>query len=126
MGYVFWAKSTKIDKTDKKPRRRYVVVRDSGNYVSVSKIRGCGDNKKNVDRLYKLNSDKYPLLKESGVDYKVYGRRSDNNKRLSLSDRDVFDSSEDFKLTSHDTHRVLVHTGQTGKKDTQRKKGRKK
>ena len=40
-----------------------------------------------------------------------YTRRIDNNKLLKLKDKDIFDKNLLFKLNSHDTHRVLVHTG---------------
>ncbi len=120
-GNVYWANSIKIDATDKKPRRQYVVVRDSGKYVSVSKIRGVNANEKNSERLYKLDKNKYPLTKDSGVDKKIYSRRSDNCRPLKLEDRQVFDTDSSFKLSSHDTYRVLAHVG-----NKQNKKGRRK
>ncbi len=120
-GNVYYANSRKIDATDEKPRRQYVVVRDSGKYVSVSKIRGLNSNEKNSERLYMLDKNKYPLTKESGVDNYVYSRRSDNSRWLKLDDKEVFDIEKSFKLTSHDTHNVLVHTGQGGNKKGRRK-----
>ncbi len=110
-GHVYWANSKKIDRDDKKERRQYVVVRDDEKFVSVSKIRGYNDNAKNADRLYKLDKTKYPLTKASGVDRKVYKKRSDNGRLLRLDDKSVFDSKSSFKLSSHDTYRVRKHTG---------------
>ena len=63
------------------------------------------------ERLYELSKDKYPLSKRSGVDKKVYSQRVDNHKSLRLEDNEVFDKKPSYKLNSHDTHRVLKHTG---------------
>lgn len=111
LGNVYWANSQKIDRSDKKKRRQYAVVRDNGRNVGVSKIRGFNGNGKNDERLYELNKDKYPLSKRSGVDKKVYSQRVDNHKHLRLEDSEVFDNKVSYKLSSHDTHRVLKHTG---------------
>ena len=111
LGNVYWANSQKIDKSDRKKRRQYAIVRDNGKNVGVSKIRGFNGNKKNDERLYELSKDKYPLSKRSGVDKKVYSQRVDNHKSLRLEDNEVFDKKPSYKLSSHDTHRVLKHTG---------------
>lgn len=116
LGEVYWANSQKIDKMDNKKRRQYAVTKDNGRNVSVSKIRGFNDNPNNIKRLFELDMSKYPLSKRSGVDKKVYTKRADNNKMLRLEDFDIFDSSPSFKLSSHDTHRVLVHIGTSNKK----------
>ncbi len=121
LGNVYWANSQKIDKSDKKRRRQYAVVRDNGKNVGVSKIRGFNGNKKNDERLFELNKNKYPLSKRSGVDKKVYSQRVDNHKYLILEDNEVFDKKPSYKLSSHDTHRVLKHTCYFNKN----KKGRK-
>ena len=111
LGNVYWANSQKIDNSDWKRRRQYAVVRDNGKNVSVSKIRGFNGNKKNDERLYELSKDKYHLSKRSGVDKKVYSQRVDNHKSLRLEDNEVFDKKPSYKLSSHDIHRVLKHTG---------------
>lgn len=121
LGEVYWANSQKIDKMDNKKRRQYAVTKDNGRNVGVSKIRGFNDNPKNIERLFELDMSRYPLSKRSGVDKKVYTRRT-NKKPLRLEDFDIFDSSPAFKLNSRDTHDVLVHTGQTS---NSQKKGRK-
>ena len=43
-------------------------------------------------------------------------RRADNKNPLRLEDKEVFDKSPVFKLTSHDTHRALLHTKNKQKK----------
>ena len=116
LGHVYWANSQKIDKTDNKSRRQYTVTKDNGKYVGVSKIRGFNDNRKNSERLFELSVDKYPLNKRSGVDNKIYSFRVDNKKPLQLEDKEVFDTKPAFKLSSHDTHKVLLHTRNKQKK----------
>ena len=118
LGEVYWANSQKIDKTDKKIRRQYAITKDNGKNVGVSKIRGFNDNQKNNDRLFEINIDKYQLTKRSGVDNKIYSRRADNKKPLQLTDNEVFDKKPAFKLSSHDTHKAILHTSKN-------KKGRK-
>lgn len=122
-GNVYWANSQKIDKTDNKKRRQYAATKDNGKNVGVSKIRGFNDNVINNDRLYELDIKKYPLSKRSGIDKKIYSQRADNKKSLRLEDTEVFDKTPAFKLSSHDTHRVLTHTGSITKR--KQKKGRK-
>lgn len=117
LGEVYWANSQKIDKTDNKIRRQYAVTKDNGKNVGVSKIRGFNNNQRNNERLFELDIAKYPLRKRSGVDSKVYTYRADNKKTLQLSDREVFDNKPVFKLSSHDTHKAVLHT--------KNKKGRK-
>lgn len=117
LGEVYWANSQKIDKTDNKIRRQYAVTKDNGKNVGVSKIRGFNNNQRNNERLFELSTKKYPLSKRSGIDYKVYTRRTDNKKALQLSDSEVFDKKPVFKLSSHDTHKAVLHT--------KNKKGRK-
>lgn len=115
-GEVYWANNTKIDPSDTKTRRQFAVVNDTNGYVKVAKIRGVNDNSKNDERLYKLDEKKYPLTKPSGVDKKVYTTRADNKKLLKLNDKQVFDSNPSFKLSSHDTHNVVVHTRKSSNK----------
>ena len=120
-GNVYWANSRLIDKTDEKKRRQYAVVRDNGKNVKVSKIRGFNENIKNQERLLELNKNKYPLSKRSGVDRQVYHKRVDNKSLLRLEDKEVFDSKPSFKMSSHDTHKAIRHTGIISKQ----KKGKK-
>ena len=122
VGYVYYANSKKIDNSDYRDRKRYVVVKDNGFFVGVAKIRGYSNNSANDSRLYLLDISKYPLNKKSGVDKKVYTTKAGKSKKLSLYDRSVFDKESDFKLSSKDTHRVLNHVkNRNGKKH--KKKG---
>jgi len=116
LGNVYWANSQKIDASDQKQRRQYAVTKDNGKSVRVAKIRGYNNNPKNNERLMPLDQEKYKLSKKSGVDKKVYTKRADTKKPLSLKDRQVFDKKPAFKLSSHDTHRVISHTRTDKKK----------
>ena len=62
---------------------------------------------------------KYPLTKRSGIDNKVYSQRADNRKFLRINDKQVFDSKPAFKLSSHDTHKTIIHI-----KTSRNKKGK--
>lgn len=115
-GEVYWANNTKIDPSDTKTRRQFAVVNDNGKNVGIAKIRGINNNSKNDERLYKLDEKKYPLTKPSGVDKKVYTNRADNQRPLRLNDKQVFDSKPSFKLSSHDTHRIINHTNKKRKR----------
>ena len=116
IGNVYWANNNKIDPMDKKTRRQYAIVKDNGKNVEVAKIRGYNDNEENNERLYLLNQEKYNLDKKCGIDKKIYHQRADNKKPLKLEDRQVFDNKPSFKLSSHDTHRVIKHTNADNKK----------
>ena len=94
----------------KNTKNRLCLSEENGKYVKVSKIRGYNDNEKNKDRLYELDIKKYPLTKRSGVDNFVYSRRNDNRKFLNLKDGQIFDKEPVFKLSSRDTHKVVLHT----------------
>lgn len=115
-GSVYWANSRLIDKTDEKKRRQYAVVRDDGKNVKVSKIRGFNENNLNKSRLYELDNKKYPLTKRSGVDRYVHSYKTTTKERLRLDDKEVFDLEPSFRLSSHDTHRVVKHTNSKKRK----------
>lgn len=54
---------------------------------------------------------KYPLSKRTGVDFQRFSKNRFSGRDLTLSDKDVFpEGSARFKLTSHDTYRVVNHT----------------
>lgn len=118
VGYVYYANSKRIDASDKKVRRRYIVVKDNGRNVGVSKIRSKHANLSNARRILSLDRNKYPLkADESGVDERVYTTYSNSKEKLILSDYSVFDREADFKLSSKDTHKVLQHVRlRSGKK----------
>lgn len=124
VGKVYRGRTKYID-LDDKPTRNYVVVKDNGKNVEVSKLKSIkkfDDNNCNADKaLVEINASRYGLKKRTGVDYQTFSKNRMSRKDLSLNDKDVFpNNGAEFKLTSHDTHRVLVHTGRTGNKNKKR------
>lgn len=121
IGKVYLAETKYIDK-DTKNIRRYVVVKDNGENVAVSKLKSIkkfdSDNKNSDPYLIEINSSYPGLSKRTGVDEQVFNRNRLTKKKLSISkDNGVFNNKEEFKLSSHDTHRVLKHVKlRTGKK----------
>lgn len=114
VGKVYRGRTKYID-TETKLERNYVVVRDNGKNVSVSKLKSIKkyDNLgKNSDKsLVEINSARYGLPKRTGVDFQKFAYNRFTKKKLDLSDKKVFpEGKERFKLGSHDLSRVLKHT----------------
>ena len=108
VGKVYRGKTKYIDK-DTKPERNYLVVRDNGNNVSVSKLKSI--KKENDISLYEIDYRKYGLSKRTGIDYRVFTKNRMSNKPLKISDKRVFyEQKERFKLSSHDTYKAIRHT----------------
>ena len=108
LGKVYRGVTKYIDK-DTKRERNYVVVKDNGVSVSVAKLKSI--KKENDKALFEINFSKYGLNKRTGVDYQRFNKNRMSNKPLSLQDRKVFpEERERFKLSSHDTYKVIKHT----------------
>jgi len=107
-GHVYRGETKYID-PDTKKQRNYVVVRDNGKNVSVAKLKSV--KKENDSALFEIDYRKYGLSKRTGVDLQTFSKNRMSKKPLSLSDRRVFpEGKERFKLSSHDTHKAIVHT----------------
>ena len=90
-------------------------MKDNGKRVAVAKlksIKNFDENGRNADRmLVEINAGKYGLEKRTEVDYQIFRKNRLSGKNLSLKDKEVFpEDKERFKLSSHDTHRAIVHT----------------
>ena len=114
VGKVYRGKTKYID-PETKAERNYVVVVDDGKRVSVAKLKSIkifDENGRNADRaLVEINATRYGLEKRTGVDFQTFDQNRMSKKPLQLEDDDVFpEGKERFKLGSHDTHKVLVHT----------------
>ena len=117
VGKVYRGRTKYID-PETKHERNYVVVRDNGKSVAVAKLKSV--KKENDPALLEIDYRKYPLSKRTGVDFQQFGLNRMSKKPLKLSDRSVFpESFERFKLSSHDTHKVLIHTRRKKKKPRQ-------
>ncbi|MBP3402257.1 MAG: hypothetical protein J6K85_04260 [Clostridia bacterium] len=114
VGKVYRGETKYIDR-DTKKQRNYVVVRDNGKNISVSKLKSI--KKENDPALLELNYQKYGLKKRTGVDYQRFDKNRMSKQPLALDDRRVFpEGKERFKLSSHDTHRAIIHTEKYKKK----------
>ena len=110
VGGVYRGRTKYID-PEPKLERNYVAVKASGNKVSVVKMKSY---KKDVDPdLVEINSQKYGLEKRTGVDHEVFSKNRMSGRILKVTDQDVFPKgTPEFRLSSHDTHRVLRHVNQ--------------
>ena len=114
VGKVYRGRTKYID-LDDKPTRNYVVVKDNGKNVEVSKLKSIkkfGDNDCNADKaLVEINASNYGLDRRTGVDYQRFRKNRMSQQLLKLEDKRVFPNDrEEFKLNSKDKHNVLVHT----------------
>lgn len=113
LGKVFRGETKYIDPETKK-QRNYVVVRDNGKNVSVAKLKSI--KKENDSALLEIDYRKYGLSKRTGVDYQRFSQNRMSRKPLSVLDRRVFpEGRERFKLSSHDTHKAVLHTNKKKK-----------
>ena len=105
VGGVYRGRTKYID-PEPKLERNYVAVRANGNKVSVVKMKSY---KKDVDPdLVEISQKKYGLEKRTGVDHEVFSKNRMSGKDLKITDRDAFPKGvPEFRLSSHDTHRVL-------------------
>ena len=113
-GSVYRGETKYIDK-DTKKQRNYLVVRDNGRSVSVAKLKSV--KKENDSALYEIDYKKYGLQKRTGVDFQTFSKNRITKKPLTLSDKRAFpEGKERFKLSSHDTHKAIIHTQRRKKK----------
>lgn len=123
-GKVFWAQAQKIDRKDKKKRRRMVVMKDNGEHVQVSQLKSVKEDTR-PGKLAKIKPTYPGLTEDTGVAERMYNKRADTHEKLKLSDREVFDSEPVFELDDEDYHRVKSHVKRRGnKKESPGKKPR--
>ena len=125
VGKVYRGKTKYIDK-ETKPERNYVVVLDDGKVVTVAKLKSIkifDENGKNADKaLVEINATRYGLEKRTGVDFQTFDTNRMSGKPLAIEDKKVFpEEKERFTMSSHDTHRALVHTGRVPRKKKKKK-----
>lgn len=115
VGKVYRGETKYIDREPKK-QRDYVVVRENGTKVTVSKlktIKKFDENDKNADRaLVEINHERYDLPNRTGVDFQRFDKNRMSGKPLDIDDRDVFPEDKPrAELSNRDRDRVLIHTG---------------
>lgn len=120
VGGVYRGRTKYID-PEPKLERNYVAVKAKGNKVSVVKMKSY---KKDVDPdLVEISQKKYGLKMRTGVDHEVFSKNRMSGKDLKITDRDAFPKgAPEFRLSSHDTHRVLEHIKTEKKKRLQQRK----
>ena len=106
---------TKYIDTETKAERNYVVVKDKDGTVSVAKLKSIktfNNDGTNADvALLEIDKEKYGLEKRTGVDFQRFSQNRMSRKPLRLGDKKVFpEQKQRFKLSSHDTHKVIKHT----------------
>ena len=114
VGGVYRGRTKYID-PEPKAERNYVAVRANGNKVSVVKMKSY---KKDHDpHLVEIDYRKYGLPKRTGVDHEIFFKNRMSGRNLKIMDRDVFPKgTPEFRLSSHDTHRVLDHVNRNKNK----------
>ena len=76
---------------------------------SIKKFNNDGTNADVV--LLEIDKEKYGLEKRTGEDFQRFSQNRMSHQPLCLVDKRVFPEQEQrFKLSSHDTHKVIKHT----------------
>jgi hypothetical protein len=111
-GKVYWGESKFID-TDTKPRRRYVVVKDNGETVKVSKLSSLkkfDKDGKNVDSNFAEIKKYDGLTKRTGVLNRLFAKNKKTKEKLRIGkDNGVFDEKPIFELDDEDFEKVEKH-----------------
>lgn len=125
-GKVVFGKTKFID-TDSKPRRRYVVVKDDGQNVKVTKLaslKSFDKDGKNANPDFVEIKPSYPgLNKRTGAFNRMYGKNRVTKEPLSLGKGNgVFDERTEFVLDDEDLEKVRKNISKA--KTARRKKFR--
>ncbi len=115
VGKVYRGRTKYID-PEPKLERNYVVVRDNGRNVTVSKLKSIkkvDQYGKNADpALAEINYARYGLAKRTGIDFQRFDKNRMSGKPLQLDDKKAFpEQKERFTLSNRDRDKVIYHTG---------------
>ena len=114
VGYVFIGKTMYID-SEPKLKRRYLVTKQKGNNVTISKLKSIkkfDENGKNADPFLVEINQNYPgLTKRTGVDKWNFTRNKIKGSLLNIKDKDVFKQTPEFRVSKNDLRKVQEHTG---------------
>lgn len=114
VGYVFIGKTQYID-LETKPRRRYLVTKQKGQNVTVSKLQSIkifDAQGKNADKnLIEINQGYPGLTKRTGVDKWQYTKNRMSGKPLKIPDSKIFNEAPEFRVSQNDLKKAQIHTG---------------
>lgn len=115
VGKVYRGQTKYID-PEPKLERNYLVIRENGRNVTVSKLKSIkklDENGKNADpALVEINYARYGLTKRTGVDFQRFDKNRMSGKPLQLSDKKAFtEQKERFTLSNRDRDKAIYHTG---------------
>ncbi len=114
VGCVFIGQTKYID-IEPKLSRRYLVLQQKGNYITISKIKSIkqfDEKGKNADPyLVEINQNYPGLSKRSGVDKHLFNKNRMTHKPLSISDKKVFNAEPEFCVSGRDLKKAQIHTG---------------
>ena len=115
VGKVYRGRTKYID-PEPKLERNYVVVRDNGRNVTVSKLKSIkkvDQYGKNADpALAEINYARYGLAKRTGIDFHCFDKNRMSGKPLQLDDKKAFpEQKERFTLSNRDRDKAIYHTG---------------
>lgn len=114
VGFVFVGNTMYID-SEPKLHRRYLVTKQKGDNVTVSKLKSIkkfDEAGKNADPFLVEINQNYPgLTKRTGVDKTYYTKNIVKKQSLRIIDKDVFKQMPEFKVSGRDLRKAQVHTG---------------
>ncbi|MDR2047185.1 MAG: hypothetical protein LBP79_04745 [Clostridiales bacterium] len=125
-GKVYYGKTRFIDR-DSKPRRRFVVTKDTGVNVEVAKLTSIKEldvnNENSRKNVAEIKSTYKGLTRRTGVFERVYNRNRVTKEKLRLDKGNgVFDDKFEFELDDEDFDKVLKHVKKA--KRHKKKKGK--
>lgn len=113
VGYVFCGNTKYID-VETKEKRRYLVTKQKGSHVTVSKLQSIKQfdkNGRNADKhLIEINQNYPGLTKRTGVDFWQYTKNRMSGKPLSITDSKIFKNQPEFAVSGKDLNKAQIHT----------------
>ena len=113
VGFVFIGNTKYID-VEPKLQRRYLVTKQKGKNVTVSKLKSIkqfDENGKNADPYLVEINENYPgLTKRTGVDFWQYNTNRLSGKPLDITDYKIFKKQPEFIVSGRDLSKAQIHT----------------
>lgn len=122
VGKVYKGKTKYID-PEPKAERRYLIMKDNGEYIGVSKVQSIkkfDKNGKNADKhLIEIDRNYFGLTKRTGIDKELYRYNRQTKKRLKF-DNKIFTEFQ-FDLSDTDLARAKSHVKLRGTKNKKKR-----